>query len=32
VESGKTYFYSVTAEDVRNNESARSEETTESVP
>jgi hypothetical protein len=32
VESGETYFYSVTAEDVRNNESARSEETTESVP
>jgi hypothetical protein len=32
VESGKRYFYSVTAQDVRTNESARSEETTESVP
>jgi hypothetical protein len=32
VASGKTYFYSVSAVDVRANESARSEETSESVP
>jgi hypothetical protein len=32
VESGKTYFYSVTAVDQRGNESARSEEGSESVP
>jgi fibronectin type 3 domain-containing protein len=32
VDSGKTYFYSVTAVDVRGNESALSEETSESVP
>jgi hypothetical protein len=32
VESGKTYFYSVSAEDVRKNESGRSEETSETVP
>ncbi len=30
--SGKTYFYSVSAVDVRGNESARSEEASESVP
>jgi fibronectin type 3 domain-containing protein len=30
--SGKTYFYSVSAVDQRGNESARSEETSESVP
>jgi len=30
--SGKKYFYSVTAVDLRGNESARSEETSESVP
>jgi hypothetical protein len=32
VTSGKTYFYSVSAVDVRGNESARSEEASESVP
>jgi hypothetical protein len=32
VESGKTYFYAVSAVDQRGNESARSEETSESVP
>ena len=32
VESGKTYTYSVTAVDVRGNESGRSEETGEAVP
>jgi hypothetical protein len=32
VEPGKTYIYSVTALDLRGNESARSEEATESVP
>ena len=32
VASGKTYFYSVSAVDVRGNESAHSEETSESVP
>jgi hypothetical protein len=32
VESGKSYFYSVSAQDVRKNESARSDETTETVP
>ncbi len=32
VTSGKTYFYSVSAVDVRGNESARSQETSESVP
>jgi len=32
VEPGKTYFYSVTAVDQRGNESARSEEGSESVP
>jgi hypothetical protein len=32
VVSGKTYFYSVSAADLRGNESARSEETSESVP
>jgi len=32
VTSGKTYFYSVSAVDVRSNESARSQETSESVP
>lgn len=32
VEPEKTYFYSVTAVDVRGNESARSEETSERVP
>lgn len=32
VASGKTYFYSVSAVDVRGNESARSEEANESVP
>jgi hypothetical protein len=32
VASGKTYFYSVSAMDVRANESARSEETSEAVP
>jgi len=30
--SGKTYFYSVSAVDLRGNESARSEEASESVP
>jgi hypothetical protein len=32
VESGRKYFYSVSAEDERNNESAKSEETSEQVP
>jgi hypothetical protein len=32
VTSGKTYFYSVSAVDVRGNESARSEEASETVP
>jgi hypothetical protein len=32
VESGKRYFYAVSAVDVRGNESARSEEATEEVP
>lgn len=32
VTSGKTYFYSVSAVDVRSNESTRSQETSESVP
>ena len=32
VVSGKSYFYSVSAVDVRGNESARSEEASESVP
>jgi len=32
VQSGKTYFYSVSAVDERNNESARSEEASERVP
>jgi len=32
VVSGKSYFYSVSAADVRGNESARSEETSEKVP
>jgi hypothetical protein len=32
VQSGKKYFYSVTAVDVRGNESARSEEASEAVP
>ena len=32
VTSGKIYFYSVSAVDVRGNESARSQETSESVP
>lgn len=32
VESGKKYFYSVSALDLRGNESARSEEASESVP
>jgi hypothetical protein len=32
VASGKTYFYSVSAVDLRGNESARSEEASESVP
>jgi len=32
VESGKRYFYSVSAVDVRGNESARSEEASEAVP
>ena len=32
VEAGKTYFYSVSAVDVRGNESARSDEASESVP
>lgn len=32
VSSGKTYVYSVSAVDVRGNESARSEETSETVP
>jgi hypothetical protein len=32
VQSGKTYFYSVSAMDVRGNESARSDEANEAVP
>lgn len=32
VDSGKTYFYSISAVDLRHNEGARSEETSESVP
>jgi hypothetical protein len=32
VEGGKTYFYSVSATDVRGNQSARSEEASETVP
>jgi fibronectin type 3 domain-containing protein len=32
VEAKKTYFYSVSAIDVRGNESARSEEAGETVP
>lgn len=32
VEAGKTYFYSVSSVDLRGNESARSEETSERVP
>src|SRR5215469_8500702 len=32
VSNGKKYFYSVSAVDLRGNESARSEETSESVP
>jgi hypothetical protein len=32
VQSGKTYFYSVSAVDVRGNESAKSEEANEAVP
>jgi fibronectin type 3 domain-containing protein len=32
VQSGKKYFYSVSAVDERNNESAKSEETSEQVP
>jgi fibronectin type 3 domain-containing protein len=32
VESGKKYFYSVSAVDERNNESTKSEETSEQVP
>jgi hypothetical protein len=32
VEAGKTYFYSVSAVDLRGNESARSEESSERVP
>ncbi len=32
VQAGHKYFYSVSAADLRNNESARSEETSESVP
>jgi len=32
VQSGKKYFYSVSAADERNNESAKSEETSEQVP
>jgi hypothetical protein len=32
VDSGKTYLYSVSAVDIRGNESARSEEATEAVP
>jgi hypothetical protein len=32
VDSGKTYYYSVSAVDVRGNESNKSEETSESVP
>jgi fibronectin type 3 domain-containing protein len=32
VTAGKKYFYSVTAVDIRGNESARSDEASESVP
>jgi len=32
VAAGRNYFYSVSAIDARGNESARSEEATESVP
>jgi len=32
VQAGHTYTYSVSAIDLRNNESAKSEETSESVP
>jgi hypothetical protein len=32
VQSGKTYFYSVSAVDVRGNESARSDEASEAIP
>jgi fibronectin type 3 domain-containing protein len=32
VASGKTYFYSISAVDVRGNESTRSEEASETVP
>jgi len=32
VAAGHTYFYSVTAVDLRGNESARSQETSETVP
>jgi hypothetical protein len=32
VESGKTYVYSISAVDVRGNESARSPEASEAVP
>jgi len=32
VKAGKTYFYSVSAVDLRGNESARSEEASERVP
>ena len=32
VQSGKQYFYSVSAVDERNNESARSEEASEQIP
>jgi hypothetical protein len=32
VASGKTYIYSVSAADVRGNESARSQEASETVP
>jgi fibronectin type 3 domain-containing protein len=32
VQSGKNYFYSVSAVDERNNESTKSEETSEQVP
>ena len=32
VASGKTYYYSVSAADVRGNESSRSEEANETVP
>jgi hypothetical protein len=32
VASGRTYFYSVSAVDIRGNESARSQEASEAVP